>query len=207
MRSTLVENIRNSADQIIPDQPGKLSELIFLFEGKKWRIFHRIALHLIRISGNLNLISKSLTNRPYFEDENIRHEYYLLAKQYFKDLKDKDKRKILSWIEKGPEKDELDNYKNNRKPNAAQVRGYKESWQRDRLAIFENDLPSKLKTKLIAGTSRWTLPPRPNPWPNPKLSTRASSSSTNCFSISSLLAFRCMKSTGSPSTPVLRRPR
>ena len=145
LKDFLVSAVRDAVEQIVKNDPSMIRELVLQLEGREWRIFKRIALHLLKFypEGTLDLVSDRLTNRLLFEEGVNNHEYILLMERCFKLLRAEQKEIILGWIEEGPD---LETFKTSReqwtgtRPTDEQARQYKKHWQRDRLAWFRRDL-------------------------------------------------------------------
>lgn len=149
VEDAIVSALRDAAELVVRSGNGTVEEVVKVLEGRRWTVFRRIALHLLRIFGDeaKELVAARLTDRTVFEDVGVRHEYVLLLRQYFRRLKASDQNKVLSWIEAGPD---LEGYKRNyeagigRAPSEEEIIYYKERWQRDWLArIGLENLPEE----------------------------------------------------------------
>jgi hypothetical protein len=105
VEDVLVTAIRDAAERLVAGEAARVSALVALLEGYPWRIFHRLALHLLRLfpSNAAGLIAERLVDRERFEDPDLWHEYTLLARERFADLAPAQRETILSWIESGPD--------------------------------------------------------------------------------------------------------
>ena len=78
-----------------------------MLEKWRWRVFHRIALYLIRKypDTDRNLLIERLVDQKRFSNSSSYassyedYEYVFLAKEYFGDLPEEEQEKILGWIE------------------------------------------------------------------------------------------------------------
>jgi len=94
VKELLVEAVRDVAEQIIKNEPAKMKAIVLTLENWQWRIFHRIALYLIRKFPNADphlLIErladrKRFTNTSSYED----YEYAFLLKEHFDQLPGED---------------------------------------------------------------------------------------------------------------------
>jgi hypothetical protein len=104
LRDRLVSAVRDAAEEVIKTDPGQLPVLLATLEGRPWRIFHRLALHLLRLFPHveLYLVVERLTDRARFDAPALRHEYVLLARDHFGQLSADEQALILGWIEAGP---------------------------------------------------------------------------------------------------------
>jgi len=167
IRSVLAEGIRDAAEVAVKSGRVSLKEVINLLESRRWKVFQRIALHLLRIfyEQAKDLIAERLTDRKLFEDADIQHEYVLLLHENFSALSEEEKRTILRWIEDGPD---IDGFKkrvqeiNNREPSGEEIKHYKETWQLIRLAWigFEN-LPEDWKNRYEMLVQQYGEPEHP----------------------------------------------
>jgi hypothetical protein len=101
----LVSGVRDVAEQIARVDPAQVPEIIELLEGRQWRIFKRLSLHLLRSFPDAapKLAVERLTNKKYFENYGLRGEYNALLKSRFPRLDEAEQVKILSWVEEGPQ--------------------------------------------------------------------------------------------------------
>ncbi|MBC7217450.1 MAG: hypothetical protein H5U36_04675, partial [Candidatus Caldatribacterium sp.] len=130
VEDVLVSAVRDAAELLVRSGKETVEEVVKFLESRQWKVFRRIALHLLRVFGNeaKELVEARLTDRTVFEDVGVRHEYTLLLRQYFRRLKPDNQKKVLGWIEAGPDSGDYN----------------REIWQRDWLArIGPENLPKK----------------------------------------------------------------
>ena len=150
LTNVLVTNVRDMTKRLIEIDVTRIPEIIKALEQRSWKIFHRIALYLLREFGDsaLDIVSGSLTNRELFNDPNFIHEYALLIGEYFEKLHPDNQKTIFRWIEQGPE---IDKYKKLIEQNTGkqltdeEALKHKKLWQRDQLAWFKEKLPDDWK--------------------------------------------------------------
>ncbi len=104
VKSLLVSRARDTAEQIAKADPSAVRELVRLLEERPWHVFHRLALHLLRLFPEAapELIIAHLTDRALFEVLGPSHEYALLAGVHFGNLDDAARARVLTWIADGP---------------------------------------------------------------------------------------------------------
>lgn len=104
LKDLLISAVRDTAELIAAADPSQIATLVIFLEGQRWRVFHRMALHLLRVSRQADfiLISERLINRSLFDEWGLWHEYILLLQERFTQLSPKDQQTILNWIETGP---------------------------------------------------------------------------------------------------------
>jgi hypothetical protein len=98
----LVSLTRDIAVQLVDSTPSCLVKIVSAFEGRRWIIFRRLALFLLRKYpfGFPALVSARLVNRSCFDLPGP--EYAHLLRSHFRSLGEDQQRTILSWIEQGP---------------------------------------------------------------------------------------------------------
>ena len=99
LKDILVSGVRDGAEYLSMKSPEIIPELVQNLEGRRWKIFHRITLHLLRRfpEDARDLLADRLTARILFDDAevSIRHEYSLLMEKCFASLT-KDHKKLYS---------------------------------------------------------------------------------------------------------------
>ena len=148
LKDILVSGARDGAEYLSMKSPEIIPELVQNLEGRRWKIFHRITLHLLRRfpEHTNDLLANRLTQKILFDDAevSIRHEYSLLMGKCFASLTKDQQEIILKWIESGPD---IAKFKASREEfwgrpvtDSDAIR-YKKHWQLERLAWIKEDLP------------------------------------------------------------------
>jgi len=148
----LISAVRDAAESIERSDPAKIPQLVSILESRKWNVFQRIALHLLRLRPDVAfpLVAERLTNRQLFDDRVFRHEYFLLLHSQYTTLIPEQQRQILTWIEKGPDTKII---RENRKeftgeePSEEDIKKYVEYWQLEHLVPLKDVLPEDWKTR------------------------------------------------------------
>jgi hypothetical protein len=153
VRDILVSALRDAAAKIATSSGNDgLSHAVALLEARKWDVFRRIALHLIRVtaeSGN-SIANDWMTRQAFFDETNLWHEYALLLKDRFGDLPLESQATVLRWIEAGPD---LQAYEKlwqtlGRDPmTAADSRLYVGRWQHRKLTMIASYLDGQWKAR------------------------------------------------------------
>jgi len=146
IENALVSSVRDAAEVTVRSRKTTMEEVVKALEFRRWEVFRRIALHVLRVFADqaLPLIATRLTDRNLFDDVGAQHEYILLMRSCFSRLTEKDQAKILGWIEAGPD---IERFRerwqgdNGSAPSDEEVTRYLEVWQRDWLARIR---PEKL---------------------------------------------------------------
>ncbi len=140
IRELLVVAVRDAAEQIVKKDPAKMRSLVLMLEKWRWRIFHRIALYLLRKfpDANRDLLFERLADRKHFNDtiKYDDYEYALLAKEYFAELPKQKQEEIFNWIE-NPDIDY--SWLMEREKEALGAK----RWQLKKLTLLKGSLPAK----------------------------------------------------------------
>jgi len=150
LKDSLVTSIRDAAESIIQTESVNIKVLVDRLESRPWRVFHRIALHLLRCFPDVSseLIAERLTDHDLFEDGCCRHEYTMLLGGCYSLLSPQQRKVILGWIEQGPDLErfkEKEEQFSGKRPTDKEAQRYRRYWQRDRLAWFKESLPKAWK--------------------------------------------------------------
>ena len=168
IKESLVSAVRDAAELAVKAGEVTLEEIVNALERRRWKIYRRIALHIIRVflDQAQTLAAERLTDRCLFDDEHLRHEYVLLLRKYFPRLSGEDQAMILGWIEAGP--DDVAEWKGWRRmqsgydPSDEDVARYRAIWQRDWLArIGPHNLPEKWEKQYRNLCERYGHPDHP----------------------------------------------
>lgn len=148
--NALVAAVRDAGEKIIGRDQGQLRALVALLESRPWKVFWRVALHLLRRFPRVEpgLVAERLTNRGVFDDPTLRHEYALLSADCFSQLTEDQQSTILSWVDEGPDLARFREYRRKMEgaePSDSHVCRFKMLWQRDRLAPLAASLPAQWK--------------------------------------------------------------
>src|SRR5262249_50248746 len=147
LRNILVSAVRDTAEQLATINPAQVPRLIAILEQRPWRVFHRIALHLLRIFPDVApaLIVKRLTDWQKFDDPGFRHEYALLVRDRFAHLLPDEQAKILEWIAAGPNMNRMPRLgeESGQRGVEEQLTGVVKHWRRDWLALLRHALPAE----------------------------------------------------------------
>lgn len=97
----LVEALRDSAEKLVARDPRALHRIVAALEMRRWKLFQRIALHLLRAhpEAGHDLVVERLTNRDLYDDRTLHHEFYLLLEASFSNLSPVEQAPILGWID------------------------------------------------------------------------------------------------------------
>lgn len=146
LENILVDGIRDSVEQISRARIEQVPQLVKIIEGYGWHIFHRIAINLLREFPGAapTLVRECLTDKKWFGELGIWHEYILLMRACFQELPPEDQEKILGWIEQGPDLDLFESRKRDATGEdltAEEMNRFKKVWTRDHIAAIVGVLP------------------------------------------------------------------
>ncbi|WP_414527241.1 hypothetical protein [Nodularia chucula] len=137
VRQILLEVVRDTAKQILEQDPTKIQNIVQKLEKQRWRIFHRIALYLIREykDADPNLLVEKLVDSQRFKNTSSYedYEYTQLLQENFAQLSIEKQEQILTWIE-NPELDW--DWLEDQAEKAKWVR----RWQQEKLTIIKDSL-------------------------------------------------------------------
>jgi hypothetical protein len=138
VKDALVSAVRDATLRLAARDPTRIEALVNQLEGRRWRVFQRLALYLLsqHAASHPLLVESRLANRALFEDTQLRHEYYLLSQAGFGVLPAPAQAAILFWIEKGPDLESAAASSEailGRRPSDVELGRYAKSWRRDRL--------------------------------------------------------------------------
>ncbi|MEQ9548948.1 MAG: hypothetical protein RIM23_04945 [Coleofasciculus sp. G3-WIS-01] len=141
VRNLLVNVVRDITEKIAKNEPTKVRGLVQSLESYNWRIFQRMALHLIRQCPDVapDLVVEHLTNHQRFSNSDLKedYEYVLLLKERFAYLAPEEQQKILSWIAEGFDLNKL-SLRSQKKRELHQ-----KYWQRNKLTPISEHLSSE----------------------------------------------------------------
>jgi hypothetical protein len=148
----LTTAVRDTAIYVVEDAHYQIETVIKDLETREWTVFRRIALYLVCVFGELNIKLADLTvgNKEYFDDHRFRHEYSLVCRKYFKEIKERTRNRFLRWIQVGPDTRwyiERTLKEHGRRPTNEELQRIIEVWQLRWLSIIDQGLPSNWKIK------------------------------------------------------------
>ena len=150
LKDMLLDVVLLAINQIAEKNGSQVSTLVQLIDTRPYGLFKRIAIHILiqYPKTTHDLIVAYLNNTDILNDIGMIHECTLLLKENYKTLNSGQQEIIHEWIKEGPD---LDRHRNSReklngiRPSDEDASAYRKRWQRDRLALIERDLPTKLK--------------------------------------------------------------
>jgi hypothetical protein len=130
-RDVLVEALREATQAHVRTRPATLPEVVAALETRPWRIFHRIALHLLRshLDAGWSLAKERVLDRSRVDDADQYHEYWLLVRAAFARLQPSEQQAVLDAIEAGPRTTPRDDPEH-----------YAQVWRLRRLAVLKDVL-------------------------------------------------------------------
>ena len=100
LRRLLVSAIRDVAESVVRSDAEMLPLVICDLCGRKWSIFPRIAMHIVRVQDKPNkaLVTEWIMKRDLFDNILYEHEYAVLLRDHFARLDVSDQATIINWI-------------------------------------------------------------------------------------------------------------
>jgi hypothetical protein len=151
LKDVLVSGVRDAAELLAQENRVSIQELVSILEFRPWKVFHRIALHLLRRFPDSapDLVAAHLLDRSvFFDDLTPPHEYMLLLGERFGALTKAQQQTILNWIDEGPSPDELRLVLEQMTEEGStdeREEKYRRSWQCKRLAWLKRHLSGERK--------------------------------------------------------------
>jgi hypothetical protein len=127
----LVDVLRDTVVELVASDPGTLEGVVRLLEDRPWRIFHRIALHVLRgeMDTGWEQARQRVLDEDLGDDTDLFHEYWLLVRAAFPRFDHADQQRIIDAIEAGPTRVPEEN-----------VEQHAKSWRWRRLAVLKEVL-------------------------------------------------------------------
>ena len=146
----LTSAVVDAAVQLVTDAQASIGEVVLTLEKRKWTLFHRIALHILRLFGDHapDLVVERLNRPSQYDFSGTAREFWSLAGSYFPAMHESDKTEILRWIDAGPN---LEAYAQRWQEFTGQqvtekdAVAYGKRWRRDRLAVLRDGLSEETK--------------------------------------------------------------
>lgn len=137
VRDLLISAVRKAAELIAKSDAEQVPKIVRLLDARPWHIFHRIALHLLRLFPDAggDLIAEKLTDTSLFGVPDLWHEFFLLAREHFAHLRPEQQNVFLNWVNAGPTHGSLE--------NDAELR----FWKLRRLAPIRDVLPEQWRDR------------------------------------------------------------
>ncbi len=141
IENALVSAVRDAAELIVGSGQGTVEEVIGLLESRPWKVFQRLALHILKTFPDQSeaLAIARLTERSFFDDQSLRYEYQRLLQTFSPRLPETARAQILEWIERADEVKRWLQWQaqaTGQAPSEEEAARYYELWQRDWLAII-----------------------------------------------------------------------
>ncbi|UXR65923.1 hypothetical protein EZJ49_06645 [Bdellovibrio bacteriovorus] len=99
LKDIIVNWIRGLSEELLIEAPELVASLCDYFRAGFFPIFSRLGLHIVRLSGRADLVSKFILDQQLFDCLDVWHEYALLIETGYPLLSNADRRKLLSMIE------------------------------------------------------------------------------------------------------------
>lgn len=127
----LIDLLRDTLHDHIRMRPADLLSIVTKLLDRPWRIFHRIAYHLLaaHVDANMELARRLALDSSHFDDTDEYHEFWLLVHAIFPRMNKKEQQQLLSAIETGPTEAYGDDPER-----------YRQAWRLRRLAVLKDVL-------------------------------------------------------------------
>jgi hypothetical protein len=155
LKPLLVTAVRSASEQLAEERQVPTAILVNELDrrGASWRVFQRLALHLVRTRPEeaIEEIKNRLLHPERFEISDLRHEYFLLQQMCFGYLSPEEQSTVLAWIKNGPNQATVDQISEayvqfaGRDVTEEDKENVVLSWKRDRVAPLKSYLSPEWK--------------------------------------------------------------
>jgi len=111
IRDIFAQMLRDAMVEFYGQDEIEVKSLIKKYLHEEYSIFRRLAVHVVRSCGLDDFVPGILLNQNNLDDHSIYHEFYLLVREKFAILGEKDKNSFIDWIIAGPEGEKDDDYR------------------------------------------------------------------------------------------------
>jgi hypothetical protein len=156
-RYALVSGVRDTAEAAVRARPGDLKRIVESFEQRRWFIFRRLALHLLRLFPDEahEAIAARLADHDLFDAVQVRHEYTLLLREHFGLLGETERQQILGFVE------EIGTTEGSTRLPAEEEEAARKRWQLERLEPISEDLPIEWRERYDELVEQFGRPEHP----------------------------------------------
>ena len=161
VRCLLIAAVRDSAECLIENRPATIHDIVRLLEARRWKVFDRLALHILRLCPGDRLATDRLLKRESFDDLTLRREYNKLLEKGFGHLESQERSTILSWIEQGPNVQEYCDGRERvfgQRPSEQEALEYADHWRLERLHPIRDSHPPEWRARYDALIERFGVP-------------------------------------------------
>jgi hypothetical protein len=149
----LLYALRDAAEQLIKDKPEQLTNVLHIFELKRWSSYKRLQLHLCRLfldAGGLGIGEEIFQDPEILDRPSLHHEAVLLLKHSFRRWSASTKQRLLEWIDRGWPDDASRRWLeiSGQPVTDENIRQVGDIWKRDHLAVLQGQLPEPYQRKL-----------------------------------------------------------
>ena len=152
VRDHLVSAVRDAGASIATKTPAALPSLVAALEARQWKVFHRLALDLLRRFGasNVPLVQSRLLDVNRAEDLGQFHEFWLLARAGLPLLDSGDREQFFANMDTKLREDDADAGREETPERQAEERRQARIWMYRRLSILASVLPPARANQLAA---------------------------------------------------------
>jgi hypothetical protein len=135
----LASAVLKSAEKISSKGMPSLSQVLDSLKKRRYKIFERVALQVVanKPADNIDAVRTKLLDKSLFDDIGVRPEYYELCEKGFGLLSQPEQEQILTWIDKGLDREGL----HKRGFSEDQADSLVDGWRLERLTPLQTHLP------------------------------------------------------------------
>jgi hypothetical protein len=162
----LIASLRDSAEQVCSRDPDAIDAVVRLLEKRQWPLFQRISLNLLcRFAQEVpSLVEERITDENLFDNHYVLHEYHHLCRAGFEYISLKAKERVLGWIEKGLDNEEVAKAirSGGKEPTEQLICEIVDEWRLDKLAPMKGQLTGEWAEYYANLVDRMGEPQHPN---------------------------------------------
>jgi hypothetical protein len=148
----LASAVVEAASSLLANGQATVGEVVLSLEERKWQLFHRISLLVLRLFGERepDLVFERLRNPERYDGTSMAREYWLLTTMHFAGMPADAKAEVLSWVDAGPDlrrvKERWEGF-TGQVVSDEELTKYAKQWRRDRLAVVREGLPEEWRMR------------------------------------------------------------
>jgi len=157
LANALVSALRDASARVLHAEPALAPALFAEMEARRWPVFRRLVLHLIRVVPEIDLAEGAtrLLDRETLMSADTRHEFSLLVRHLFPRMSDEHRQELLRMIDEGPDIKAVEVSEEERSC-------YSRVWKRDRLSALSGLLPSDWQDTYLSLLREFGEPEHPD---------------------------------------------
>jgi hypothetical protein len=149
----LTSAVLDACSSILTNGQSTVAEIVGALEGRKWLLFRRISLHVLKLFGESapESVVERLRNPGRYDGMGMSREFWLLAARHFPGIPADAKVEMLKWVDAGPDlavvKERWEQF-TGVVVSEDELAKYGKQWRRDRLNVLREGLTDDAQVRL-----------------------------------------------------------